>query len=175
MNEEQFFGIANHSLTVVAQDAAYIKPINTTYIMITPGQTMDVLFTANQNLNHYYMASTPYVDSGIRFPNTTTTAIVQYEGNYSASSSPFFPTLPSNTDIDSAQNFTNQIKSLASKEHPINVPKNISTRIYIAVSLNRLLCVNDSCDTGTGDRQAASLNNISFATPQIDILQAYYR
>ncbi|KAJ0085538.1 hypothetical protein Patl1_07914 [Pistacia atlantica] len=49
MNEEQFLGIANHSLTVVAQDAAYIKPINTSYTMITPGQTMRVLFTANQN------------------------------------------------------------------------------------------------------------------------------
>ncbi|XP_044510717.1 putative laccase-9 [Mangifera indica] len=175
MNEEQFFGIANHNLTVVAQDAAYIKPINTSYIMITPGQTMDVLFTANQNLSHYYMASTPYVDSGILFPNTTTTAIVEYEGNYSAPSSPFFPSLPSNTDITSALNFTNQIKSLASNEHPINVPKNISTRIYITVSLNLLLCANGSCDSGTGDRQAASLNNISFATPQIDILQAYYR
>ncbi|KAJ0025992.1 hypothetical protein Pint_07804 [Pistacia integerrima] len=174
MNEEQFFGIANHSLTVVAQDAAYIKPINTTYIMITPGQTMDVLFTANQTLSHFYMAASPYHDSVLTFPNSTATAIVQYEGNYTAPSSPFFPTLPAYNDIDAAQKFTNSVKSLANEEYPISVPERINTRIYIAVSLNALRCSNSSCDTADGDRTAASLNNVSFDTPQIDILQAYY-
>ncbi|KAJ0025991.1 hypothetical protein Pint_07805 [Pistacia integerrima] len=162
MNEEQFFGIANHSLTVVAQDAAYIKPINTTYIMITPGQTMDVLFTANQTLSHFYMAASPYHDSVLTFPNSTATAIVQYEGNYTAPSSPFFPTLPAYNDIGAAQKFTNSVKSLANEEYPINVPENINTRIYIAVSLNALRCPNSSCDTATGDRTAASLNNPPF-------------
>ncbi|XP_044511573.1 laccase-13-like [Mangifera indica] len=124
MNEEQFFGIANYSLTVVA---AYIKPINTTYIMITPGQTMDILFTANQNLSHYYMASSPFRDSVVTFPNSTATAIVQYE--------------------DAAQNFTGSIKGLANNEYPIDVPKNIT------------LCPNSSCETNSGYRTAASLNN----------------
>ncbi|KAJ0024434.1 hypothetical protein Pint_07810 [Pistacia integerrima] len=165
MNEEQFLGIANHSLTVVAQDAAYIKPINTSYIMITPGQTMDVLFTANQNLSHYYMVSSPYHDSVVTFANSTATAIVQYEGNYSIPSSPFFPALPAYNDIDAAQNFTKSIKSLANKEYPIDVPKYITTKIFIAVSLNSLLCPNSSCDTDSGDRTAASLNNVSFDTP----------
>ncbi|XP_031279843.1 putative laccase-1 [Pistacia vera] len=168
MNEEQFLGIANHGLTVVAQDAAHIKPINTSYTMITPGQTMDVLFTANQNLSHYYH------DSVVTFANSTATAIVQYEGNYSIPSSPFFPPLPAYNDMDAAQNFTKRIKSLANKEHPVNVPKNITTKIFIAVSLNSLLCPNSSCDTDSGDRTAASLNNVSFDTPQIDILGAYY-
>ncbi|KAJ0085535.1 hypothetical protein Patl1_07911 [Pistacia atlantica] len=110
-------------LTVVAQDAAYIKPINTTYIMITPGQTMDVLFTANQTLSHFYMAASPYHDSVLTFPNSTATAIVQYEGNYTAPSSPFFPALPAYNDIDAAQKFTNSVKSLANEEYPINVPE----------------------------------------------------
>ncbi|XP_044510534.1 laccase-14-like isoform X2 [Mangifera indica] len=175
MNEEHFFAIAKHNLTVVGQDGAYIKPINTNYIMITPGQTMDVLFTANQNLSDYYMASSPYFDSTVQFDNSTTTAIVQYEGTHSAPSSPFFPNLPFYNNTDAAENFTKRVRSLASKEHPINVPKNITTRIYIAVSLNRLLCPNNSCNTTAGDRQSASLNNISFETPKIDILQAYYR
>ncbi|XP_044510565.1 laccase-14-like [Mangifera indica] len=175
MNEETFFGIANHNLTVVAQDGAYIKPINTSYIMITPGQTMDVLFAANQTLSHYYMAASPYHDSVVTFPNSTATAIVEYEGNYTAPSSPFFPTLPAYNDIEAAQKFTNSVKSLANEEYPINVPETIDTRIYIAVSINALTCPNSSCDTATGDKTAASLNNVSFATPQIDILQAYYR
>ncbi|XP_044510626.1 laccase-14-like [Mangifera indica] len=175
MNFQQFFGIARHNLTVVAQDAAYIKPINTSYIMISPGQTMDVLFTANQNLSHYYMASTPYSDSVVAFPNSTTTAIVQYKGNYTAPSSPFFPTLPAYNDINAAQNFTKAIKSLAKRDYPIHVPQRLDERLSITVSLNQLLCPNSSCDTTTGNRIAASLNNVSFDTPQIDILQAYYR
>ncbi|KAJ0024436.1 hypothetical protein Pint_07816 [Pistacia integerrima] len=176
MNDEQFFGIANHRLTVVGQDAAYLKPVNTSYIMITPGQTMDVLFTANQNLSHYYMATTPYSDSG-RFTNNTPagTAIVQYEGEYSPPSPPLFPPLPAYNDMNAALNFTKSIKSLASKEHPINVPQYFDQRIYIAVSINQLACPNKSCDTGNGDRIAASMNNVSFVIPQIDILQAYYR
>ncbi|KAF3961646.1 hypothetical protein CMV_013748, partial [Castanea mollissima] len=108
MNEEQFFGIAKHNLTVVGSDGAYLKPINTNYIMITPGQTMDVLVTANQSPSLYYIASTPFADTTAPFDNTTTTAILQYKG-------------PS------------------------------------------------------GNRLSASLTNISFVTPNIDILQAYYR
>ncbi|KAJ9675319.1 hypothetical protein PVL29_024320 [Vitis rotundifolia] len=57
MNKEMFFMVASHSLTVVGTDGAYIKPINTSYIMITPGQTMDVLITADQYPSYYYMAS----------------------------------------------------------------------------------------------------------------------
>jgi laccase len=34
MNEEQFFAIAQHNLTVVGADGAYTKPITTNYIMI---------------------------------------------------------------------------------------------------------------------------------------------
>ncbi|KAJ0024437.1 hypothetical protein Pint_07817 [Pistacia integerrima] len=164
MNEEHFFAIAKHNLTVVGQDGAYIKPINTNYIMITPGQTMDILFTANQNLSHYYMASAPFFDSTVAFNNSTTTAVVQYEGKYSAPSSPFFPNLPFYNNTEAAEYFTKRVRSLASKEHPINVPKNITTRIYISVALNRLLCPNNSCNTTAGDRQSASLNNITQGT-----------
>ncbi|KAJ9675415.1 hypothetical protein PVL29_024369 [Vitis rotundifolia] len=36
MNEEMFFMVAKHSLTIVGTNGAYIKPIKTSYIMITP-------------------------------------------------------------------------------------------------------------------------------------------
>lgn len=52
MNEEMFFIVANHNLIVVRTDGAYIKPITSSYMMITPGQTMDVLITANQSPSH---------------------------------------------------------------------------------------------------------------------------
>ncbi|KAM3759942.1 hypothetical protein ACB098_01G157500 [Castanea mollissima] len=176
MNEEMFFGIAKHNITVVAHDGAYIKPVTTSYIMITPGQTMDILVTANQSPSHYYIAATPFSDSYAQFDSTNTSAILQYAGNYTLPSSIPYPTLPNVTDQNAADNFTTRIRSLASAEHPINVPKNITTRIFIAVSVNQILCANASCGGSGGySRLAASLNNVSFVTPSIDILQAYYR
>ncbi|KDP25953.1 hypothetical protein JCGZ_23040 [Jatropha curcas] len=176
MNEEQFFGIANHKLTVVGQDGAYIKPVTTDYIMITPGQTMDVLVTTNQSPNYYYMASSPFIDSIVAGDNTTTTAILQYKGNYSRPSNISFPNLPSVADEAATANFTNQIKSLVSKSHPINVPKNITQHLYIAIAINQIPCPeNETCQGPNGNIIAASLNNVSFESPKIDILQAYYR
>jgi laccase len=175
MNEEMFFGIAKHNLTVVAQDGAYIKPITTGYIMITPGQTMDILLTANQTSSYYYIAATPFFDSNAPFDSTNTLAILLYAGNYTVPSSIPYPTLPNVTAKDYADNFTTRIRSLASAAHPINVPVNITTRIFITVSVNQILCSNASCGGPDGNRLSASLNNISFVTPSIDILQAYYR
>ncbi|XP_021827255.1 laccase-15-like [Prunus avium] len=174
MNEEHFFAIANHNLTVVAQDAAYIKPITTSYVMITPGQTMDILVTANQSPSHYYIASTSFVDGDVAFNNSTTTAILQYNGNYSAPSTIPLPNLPDHDDDTAAANFTTQVRALASEEHPISVPVNISHRLFITVSINERICPNSSCDGPDNNALAASLNNISFVTPSIDILQAYY-
>jgi laccase len=175
MNEEQFFAIAQHNLTVVGADGAYTKPITTNYIMITPGQTMDVLVTMNQSLSLYYIASTPYADTTAPFDNTTATAILQYNGNYTRPSSIPFPPLPVYNDTVAAGNFTTRLRALASKEHPVNVPKNITTRIFIAVSVNQLICPNASCSGPDGNRLSASLNNISFVTPSIAVLQAYYK
>ncbi|KAI8004457.1 Laccase-21 [Camellia lanceoleosa] len=159
LNAEMFFMVAQHNLTVVGMDGAYIKPINTDYIMITPGQTMDVLITAYQTPSEYYMAAT---------------AIVQYSGNYTAPSTPAFPILPNYTDIDAVSNFTRQMRALNSKEHPVDVPQTVDTKLYITLLVNTLPCVNSSCDEPNGDRLAASLNNISFVTPEVDVLQAYY-
>eukprot|EP00257_Ricinus_communis_P027114 XP_025014528.1 laccase-14-like [Ricinus communis] len=175
MNEEQFFGIANHKLTVVGQDAAYIKPITTDYIMITPGQTMDVLVTANQDPSYYYIASIPFFDSIVQFDRTTTTAILQYNGNYNRPPTIPFPALPSIDDEEAASSFTSRLRSLATKHHPVNVPKKINQHLYVTIALNQLLCPNASCAGPNNNRLAASLNNVSFVTPKIDILEAYYR
>ncbi|KAI8531612.1 hypothetical protein RHMOL_Rhmol11G0149900 [Rhododendron molle] len=174
MNEEVFFAVAQHNFTVVGMDGAYIKPIETDYIFITPGQTMDILLTANKSPSHYYMAARAY--AGAFYDNTTTTAIVKYIGNYTAPSTPTFPSnLPNYTDIDAVTDFTKLIKALASKDHPIDVPKKVDTRLFITISVGSIPCPNDSCDGPDGSRLAASLNNISFEEPAVDLLQAYYR
>ncbi|KAI7980286.1 Laccase-14 [Camellia lanceoleosa] len=172
MNEEMFFKVAEHNLTVVGMDGAYIKPIYTDYIMITPGQTMDVLITANQSPSEYYMAARAY--AGLQYDNTTTTAIVQYSGNYTAPSTPAFPILPNYTDIDAVTNFTRQMKALNSKEHPVDVPQTVDTKLYITLSVNTLPCVNSSCDGPNGDRLAASLNNMRVLNDRFSSQPPYF-
>ncbi|KAL5776503.1 hypothetical protein ACOSP7_009429 [Xanthoceras sorbifolium] len=174
LNEEMFFGIANHTITVVGTDGFYTKQLPLDFILITPGQTMDVLVTANQPASYYYMAASPFSDAENDFDNGTTTAILQYIGNESAPSPIPRPILPSYNDTDAAFNFSRSLRSLASADHPISVPKNITKRIFMAVSVNLVFCPNDSCSgTPDGDRMAASMNNQSFEFPSIDILQAY--
>jgi laccase len=174
MNEEQFFGIAKHKLTVVATDAAYTSQLTTDYLMISPGQTMDVLLTANQSAGRYYIVSTPFADTSAPFDNTTTTAILQYNSSKLPSSIPF-PTLPTYNNKTAAENFTKRLRSLASNAHPVNVPQSITKRIFMTVSVNQIYCPNASCSGPAGNWLAASLNNISFQSPKIDILEAYYR
>lgn len=176
MNAELYFAIAEHSLAVVGMDGSYIKPIITDYIMISPGQTMDVLVTANQSLGQYYMAARQY--DSVRpdvtdYDKVNVTAILQYKGNYTQESSPIFPDkLPTYENFASAIEFTNQIRSLANEKHPVNIPKNITTRMYITASMNNVEFVNgSSVRTGLG----SSLNNVSWVNPSIDVLLAYYR
>ena len=85
MNAEMYFAIAQHNLTVVGRSGSYVKPILTDVIMITPGQTMDVLVTANQPLGCYYMAARQYdsVRQSIQdYNKENVTAIFEYIGNY---------------------------------------------------------------------------------------------
>ncbi|PHT50624.1 Laccase-21 [Capsicum baccatum] len=175
MNNIMFFSIANHQLTIVGTDGAYVKPFKTNYIAISPGQTMDVLLEANQNLDNYYMAARAYNSlNGIAFDNTTTTAIIQYRGNYTPSAL-ILPNLPNFNDTNASFNFTRTFKSLANKQHPVDVPLNITTNLLFTFSMNTLPCQNESCGGPNGDRFAASVNNISFVLPRIDILGAYYK
>ena len=159
----------------MAQDAAYIKPITTSYIMITPGQTMDILVTANQAPSYYYIAASPFFDSSAPYDETNTSAILQYTGTYTIPTTIPYPTLPNVTDKAAADNFTTRIRSLASAKHPVYVPKKVTTRIFITVSVNQIVCANASCGGPSGNRLSASLNNISFVTPSTDVLQAYYK
>ncbi|KAH6755686.1 laccase 14 [Perilla frutescens var. hirtella] len=172
MNNIMFFKIANHNITVVGSDGAYTKPLTSDYIAISPGQTIDFLLEANQNPNHYYMASRVHAVAGTS-SNFTTTAIVEYTGNYTATPSPLLPTLPASDDTVSSDSFTGRLRSLASREHPIDVPQKVDKNFLFTLSINTFACPN--C-TGPipGQRLKASMNNITFVQPRIDILQAYY-
>ncbi|GLT64513.1 hypothetical protein SLA2020_370000 [Shorea laevis] len=170
-----FFSIAGHNVTLVGSDASYLKPLERSFFVISPGQTFDVLLEANQTPNHYYMAAKAYtVAVGDTYDNTTTTAIVEYSGNYTPSSPPPFPYLPEYNDTHTAVNFTGSLRSLADKEHPIDVPMEINTYLFYTLSMNTIPCPNNSCSGPNGTRFRATVNNISFVNPEIDILEAYY-
>ncbi|KAJ6412423.1 hypothetical protein OIU84_005470 [Salix udensis] len=177
LNNILFFSIANHNLTVIGIDGSYTKPLTSNYITIAAGQTIDAVLHANQDLNHYYMASRVFTSNpSVSFDNTTTTAIVQYNGNYTSSSSPSSPQLPYYNDIDAAYSFLSSLRSLADEDHPVRVPINITTRIVTTLSVNAFSCPgNRSCEGPNGTILAASMNNITFVNPSIDILEAYYK
>ncbi|KAJ1424940.1 Multicopper oxidase, type 1 [Sesbania bispinosa] len=175
MNLILFFSVSKHNLTVVGADAMYTKPMTRDYICIAPGQTMDVLLHTNQEPNHYYMAARAYSSGiGVAFDNTTTTARLQYSGNYTPPSSPSLPNLPNYNDTQAAFDFIRNIRGMP-KKYPRQVPKNCTTHIVTTVSVNTLPCPNgQSCQGPNGTIFAASMNNISFEVPSFDILEAYY-
>lgn len=176
LNTELFFKIADHEFVVVAVDASYTKPYRTDVIMVAPGQTVDILLTANRAPGQYYMAARAYSSSLAPYDNTTTTAILVYDSSPSTFQSELLlPTLPPYNDTTTVTEFTTSLRSLASSEHPIEVPQTIDESIISTVGLGLRPCLPDeTCQGPGGERFMASMNNISFVFPTISILQAYY-
>ncbi|KAJ0975191.1 hypothetical protein J5N97_017156 [Dioscorea zingiberensis] len=171
MTNGLFFSVAGHRLTVVGSDACYTHPTTSNFILIFPGESMDLLLQANQPPHHlYYMATSPlsYQDSG-DFDDTTATAILQYSTHYHHNNEhPLLPSFPLFNDTMAAFNFSSSLRSLSNGNHSlIQVPKSITKHIYMTVSVN-VIEIN-------GTEFLSSLNNISFSNPSIDILQAYYK
>ncbi|KAL7245773.1 hypothetical protein ACSBR2_001000 [Camellia fascicularis] len=175
VDSEFFFAIADHNVTVVGMDGSYLKPISTPSVVMSPGQTMNVLLTANQPLGHYYMAARQYVTVGAADVDNATTAVIEYNGDCSPPSDPVFPSnLPFHTDIEVANEFLSRLRSLASAEHPVFVPQKISHPMFIVVSEKEIVCPNSTCETADGNRISSAMNNITFLMPTTDILLAYY-
>ncbi|XP_062009175.1 putative laccase-9 [Rosa rugosa] len=180
IDAEMYFAIAEHNLTMVGMDGSYTKPINTSYIMISPGQTMDVLLNTNSTLGSYYMVAREYVSATVNAVSSyldDAVAILEYNGNYTTSEAPIYPeNLPMSLSQEPAYDFLRKIRSLATPEYPINVPKesDVTKRMYITASSNALYCTPDLGPTCVNISWAASVNNISWVNPSESILQAYY-
>ncbi|WOH00924.1 hypothetical protein DCAR_0520300 [Daucus carota subsp. sativus] len=169
LNDELFFAIAGHTLTVVEIDAVYTKPFTTSAILIAPGQTTNVLVKADQSPGRYFMAARPFMDAPVPVDNKTATAILQYKG-VSNTLLPTLPTLPAPNNTNFALNYTSKLKSLNTPQFPANVPLQVDRRLFYTVGLGQNAC--PSCQNGT--QLTASLNNITFVMPKTGLLQAHY-
>ncbi|KAG5550375.1 hypothetical protein RHGRI_015361 [Rhododendron griersonianum] len=174
LNNELFFKIANHTMTVVAVDACYTNPMVTNTIVIGPGQTIDVLLTADQPLASYYMAAHSYDSLGMAYDKTTTRGIIMYE-NASLSISPM-PDLPAFNDTPTAFEFFSSLTSLVNGPHWAPVPLKVDEHMFVTEGLGMVPCgANNTCGAPLGLQFAASMNNESFELPtKLSMLEAFY-
>ncbi|XP_057431476.1 laccase-4-like [Lotus japonicus] len=169
LNEELFFKIAGHQLTVVEVDAAYTKPFKTDTVVIAPGQTTNVLLTATHATGKYLVAASPFMDAPITVDNRTATAALHYSGTL-GSTITTLTTLPPTNATPVATTFTDSLRSLNSKSFPARVPLKIDHNLLFTVGLGIkpcAICVNNS-------RVVADINNVTFVMPKIALLQAHF-
>ncbi|XP_043702182.1 laccase-4-like isoform X2 [Telopea speciosissima] len=169
LNEELFFKVAGHNLTVVEVDATYTKPFTIDTLLITPGQTTNVLLTADRRAGKYLITASPFMDSPIAVDNMTATATVHYSGTLSSSKTTLTNPPPQNA-TSVANNFINSLRSLNSKKYPAKVPLKVDHKLLFTVGLG----VNPCPSCVNGSRVVAAINNVSFVMPTFALLQAHY-
>ncbi|GAV76566.1 Cu-oxidase domain-containing protein/Cu-oxidase_2 domain-containing protein/Cu-oxidase_3 domain-containing protein [Cephalotus follicularis] len=180
LNDELFFSIANHTLTVVDADAIYVKPFKTPIVLITPGQTINVLLTTKSKTpnTNFVMAARPYATGPGPFDNTTVTGLVEYEESNpkQMNKKPLLkPALPKFNDTAFAMKFSKRIRSLATAKFPANVPNKVDRRFFFTVGLGTRPCpLNQTCQGPNNTMFAGTVNNVSFVQPNTALLQAHF-
>jgi len=186
LNDELFFSIANHSLTVVEADAVYVKPFTTNTLLIAPGQTTNVLFKTKSHYPNatFLMTARPYATGLGTFDNSTVAAILEYKtpqnvhhSTASLKTLPLLkPILPALNDTSFAAKFTNKLRSLASAQFPAKVPQKVDKHFFFTVGLGTTPCQkNQTCQGPTNATMfSASVNNVSYVQPTTALLQAHF-
>ncbi|KAL3536492.1 hypothetical protein ACH5RR_004953 [Cinchona calisaya] len=170
LNEELFFKIAGHTLTVVEVDATYVKPFKTDTILVAPGQTTNVIVTTDRSAGKYIVTASTFMDSPIAVDNTTATATLHYSGTLSNSPTTF-TTTPALNATPIANKFTDSLRSLNSKKYPAKVPLTLDHSLFFTVGLGVNPC--PTCKSANGSRVVASVNNVTFVMPTIALLHAH--
>ncbi|RVW60799.1 Laccase-4 [Vitis vinifera] len=134
VNDELFFKISGHQLTVVEVDAIYAKPFKTDTLFIAPGQTTNALLTADQGAGKYLIVVSPFMDAPIPVDNITGTAILSYTGTLAASPT-VLTTSPSQNATQLTSSFMDSLKSLNSKQYPANVPLAIDHSLLFTIGV----------------------------------------
>ncbi|CAA3002679.1 laccase-17 isoform X2 [Olea europaea subsp. europaea] len=183
LNDELFFSIANHNLTVVEADAVYVKPFKTNTVLITPGQTTNVLLKTKKHHPNatFLMAARPYATGPASFDNSTTAGILEYHNPSNKTRKiknfPLLrPLLPLFNDTTFATKFVNKIRSLANSKFPAKVPQTVDRHFFFTIGLGLSPCTNQNqtCQGPNNTMLAASVNNVSFVMPSTALLQAHF-
>lgn len=180
LNNELFFSVANHTLTVVETDAVYVKPFKTNIVLITPGQTTNVLLRTKSGTQktNFAMAARPYATGPASFDNTTAIGILEYEKSGSSNNMRKLPLqkpkLPQFNDSSYALKFSGQIRSLASARFPAKVPKKVDRRFFFTVGLGIVPCSKSQNCSNNNTMPAGAVNNVSFVQPSTALLQAHF-
>ncbi|BBN06344.1 laccase [Marchantia polymorpha subsp. ruderalis] len=184
LNTEEFLGIANHKQTVVEVDGEYVTPTDFDTTYIGPGQTMNVLITADQAPGSYYMEAKGYSSVILTDPAELPAAAVQVILNdvpkipasalFQYDSAPvldpsttFYPGLPAENDSSFAMQFENSLFTLRPQDVPLNATRNM---LFTVGTASQFCEPSQNCTF----RAAGEVNNITFVLPKIDLLQAYY-
>ncbi|KAH6769132.1 Laccase/Diphenol oxidase family protein [Perilla frutescens var. frutescens] len=169
VNEELFFKIAGHLLTIVEVDAAYTKPFNTDTLFIGPGQTTTALLHADQPTGKYIIAISPFMDTIVATDNQIATGSLRYTGTPA-----FYPTgltaIPSKNATRVTTAFMDSLRSLNSRDYPASVPQTVDHSLLFAIGVG----VNPCATCVNGSRVVADINNVSFVMPTTALLQAHY-
>ncbi|CAN7011237.1 hypothetical protein Bca4012_030113 [Brassica carinata] len=186
LDDELFFIIANHTLTVVEADASYVKPFQTNIVLLGPGQTTNVLLKTKPIYPNatFYMLARPYFTGQGTIDNTTVAGILKYHHkptsnhfNSSKNLPVIKPSLPPINSTSYAANFTKMFRSLANSRFPANVPKIVDKKFFFTVGLGTNPCPkNQTCQGPTNTTKfAAAINNVSFILPNTtSLLQSYF-
>ncbi|KAG8376916.1 hypothetical protein BUALT_Bualt09G0113900 [Buddleja alternifolia] len=181
MNDELFFSIANHTMTIVEADAVYIKPFTTNVLLITPGQTTNVLLETKPYYPNatFLMAARPYFTGQGTFDNSTVAGFLEYEHpsgqSFNKRMKIFKPSLPPVTSTGFVANFTKKFRSLNNPKYTARVPQIVDKRFFFTIGLGSSPCPqNSTCQGPNGTKFAAAINNVSFALPTTAMLQAYF-
>ncbi|CAN6705175.1 unnamed protein product [Malus baccata var. baccata] len=169
LNDELFFKVAGHSLTVVEVDASYTKPFQTDTIYTGPGQTTNAILTANQGIGKYFITASPFMDAPIGFDNATVIATLRYKGT-PANPTAILTSIPPRNATPLTDAFVDSLRSLNSKQYPADVPLTIDHSLFFTISVGANPCA--TCVNGS--KLVSAFNNVSFVMPSISLLQAYY-
>ncbi|XP_059300544.1 laccase-2-like [Lycium ferocissimum] len=187
LNDDLFFRIANHLFYVESSYARINSCLKADTILITPGQTTNVLLKTHHNPQQttFIMAARPYFTGQGTFDNSTIAGILMYDHNLLGTSSSSshtsiknlpIPTLPPINSTSFVANFTSKFRSLASAKFPANVPQKVDKHFFFTVGLGSNPCPkNQTCQgPNNSSKFAASVNNVSMILPTTALLQSYF-
>jgi laccase len=179
LNFQLFVGIAGHNLTLVEADAEYTEAYETQAVVLAPGQTSNVLVKADREEGgNYYIAVSvfsPANSTTVPFPTLPATALISYNSSLASASSAVdfsglsLPSLPAYDDLAFVSNFTQSLRgqSYSRGYYYYTVPMKLDYDLLYTVGYSLQAC--DTCLQGY--TLSASLNNQTFRTPTISVLQ----